>query len=414
MHTTPSTTDATPGTRRVLATVALAVLLALAGCQTGETPTAGAETPATPTPSAVGPGEEGPEPSPVPDWPATETPEAGPLEGLSLPPGVDEEGAVNGTRLLAAHRERRPDPPYRVRVDPVGSAVEPETTLVLTRGERRVRLRRATQTGTTAYWASGERRVVGVNREPGVTYAKGRTAERDRLLALSTRARTAVVPYLLAGDLEAVGAVEIHGTQLVKLAVDGVDAEALAESPYRPAGDGARVLDAQGTLLVSQQGVVQRARLEVTYDTGDGTVSETFRYALGAVDEPGLAAPEWLAEAPRIAATAGDRGTVLVLENGGETPLPAGTEVTVTGEGEVLGTLTLEQPLDPGGVRYVTARWDDEDATMTVAIHDDRPETTRQHVDFRRYDTVAVAGTTEAGRFSVGVRFPEAPADEGA
>jgi len=366
--------------------VALALLLALAGCggvEFGASDTGG--------------------PAKATEWPEAETIEAEPLGETTLPPGVNESGVMNASRLLAAHRENFPAAPYRIRMDSADADLGQDTTLVLAQTEARARLRRSISEEPTTYWASGEQLVVAVDDGSGVTYARGRTPTADRMLELSSRARTGTLPYVRFGELEVVGAVTLDERRYVKLRLTGLNSMELAASPWEPADSKGTVKGATGWVLVSTDGVVSQSRIEVTYERDDaGLVTDTLRYRLSDEAKVDIQRPEWISRAPHVVSSLSEDGTRLVLENVGQRPIVAGTELEMRTGKEELGVVQVPERIGPDERLYVTATRGEVDETTSVQAHVDPPAPTNQMVDFDRYDTLVIEGRSEVGTFQVG------------
>ncbi len=378
-----SAADSSTANRRTLAVAVVGLLVVLSGCLGGEG-------------LGTAPGEQGLAGE-------TATPELQPVEEGDLPPGVDESGVVNATRLLDAHRSVALAENYRVQLDPVAVADAEGGTMVLDRGQSRTRLVRETADGTTTYWASAEDRAVAVDDGSGaVTYATGHSGALDDLLDQSGRTETAVDPYVRYGEFEALGMVEREDGRFLKLQATGIDAAALEASPWQLV-DGGQVVDLSGRVLITPEGRIAVADLAVTVETDAGeTVTDGFRYEVGQVDDAALERPAWTAEAPQVGADFGENGTALVLTNRGETTIPAETELTVIAGGDVLGTVVVPEPVEPGAKLYVVAVVHD-DATRTLHVGlGDRPAVDGHLLSFQRYDRVVAVGGTGDGEFEAG------------
>ncbi len=377
-----SATDPSTANRRTVAVAVVGLLVVLSGCL-------GAVGDRTPSPADQGDLADG-------------ASEVRSIEDGDLPPGVDESGVVNATRLLDAHRSQGLSDGYRVRHEPVAADGEGEA-VVLDRGPARARLVRETADGITTYWASGEGRAVAV-RDPSstVTYATGASGAAGDLLAQSSRTETAVDPYVRYGEFDAVGVVEREDGQFLKLEATGIDAAALSDGPSRIAGDG-QVLEIAGQVLVTSAGVIGLAELEVTVETGDGeTVTDVFRYEVGGVEEAALERPDWTEETPHVEASLHEDGTALALTNRGGAAIPEGTELRLVADGEVLGTATVPERVEPDGRLYAVVVTGD-DATTTVHVGVGEPPSVEGHrVSLGRYDGVVAVGYADDGRFEAG------------
>lgn len=400
MNTTVPTRDGSYRIRRRLPIIALVLLLMLAGC--GSFGGAQSPTEDSPTPEEQNLTDTSNPPTSAAEWPEAEIADVEPLGEMTLPPGIDESQAVNTTRLLAAHSENQPTAGYRLQVDPVAVDTGSDTTVVLDQGEARVRLHRMTGESTTTYWASQPEMIVAVNDASGVTYARGSTPTAERMLDLSDSARTAVLPYVRFGEFELAGAVTIGERRYARLNLTGFDSRRLAASPWDPVGQNRTVEDTTGFVLVSPDGVISYARIEVAYARDDaGTATDVLRYQLRDDAALDLGQPNWVSDVPHIEASLAGSGTQLMLENVGQQPIPAGTELRVLAEEAELGVVEVPERVDPDEQMYLTVTWGEVNATTSVRAHLQPPDPTNRTVDLRRFNTLAVEGRSEAGVFQV-------------
>jgi len=333
---------------------------------------------------------------------ATPTAVAVDLRDADLPPGVTRSGVANATELLAAHRAAGLARPYRERVDP--TSTDPDRRIRLIEGTDRLAVRHVTESGTVAYWATTEDGgQVFVRTADSVTAAAPGTPATADLGRLSGRARTALAPFVRFGAIETVGAVERDGRRLVRLRVTGLDADALAASPVDVGGPDTTVQDTSGTLLVTPEGAIRRAQLEVTLRTDDGRqVTDRFRYRLDRVPADALARPEWTDRTQRATATHANASVIAVRTDGAA--VPAGTTLTLVGDGDRLATVTVPERVAPDEVVYVAGNWitvgSDLEPSVSVGTPPARPDTP---VDFRAYSSLVVVGETPDGGFQTRV-----------
>ncbi|PSP78069.1 hypothetical protein BRC81_08415 [Halobacteriales archaeon QS_1_68_20] len=175
----------------------------------------------------------------------------------------------------------------------------------------------------------------------------------------------------------------------------GGDADALADSPWQIAGTDGHVVDLAGRVLVTSAGLLSEVELEVTIERGDGeVVSEVFRYEVDPVDEGALERPDWTEAAPHVTASYGENDTALVLTHRGGAAIPEGTELRLVADGEVLGTATVPERIEPGQRLYAVVAVTNSSRTLHLQAGE-RPSVDEHKLSLQKYDGVVAVGDGE-------------------
>lgn len=255
--------------RRTLVAVVLVLTVVLAGCQSGGTATEGAGTPA-----------------------GTDT-AAGPFDGVSTPPGVDETGVTDVDALMAAHSSTLNGTSttvgieFRLTVNGSGRqiALRGKELPGSDRGWMEVSFQDGTGTYYTADGTTYYREVVNGSVDYGTTTAVSAIPDRPRFGA-DERVRTAVA----VAEWEPVGTVERDGRTLLEFRATEVD-------PPNVNTSGDATVDSDGRLLVDQRGAIHHVSVNTTVENDRGTVEYGVRVSVTDVGSTTIEAPSWLENA---------------------------------------------------------------------------------------------------------------------
>lgn len=345
--------------RRLLA-LCVALLLVVAGCSGGPTPTSTPATDATATPTEKTTG--------------TATPTA---TVDQYPPGVASNGTVtNLTALLDAHEAGIRDRPV---------AFTYEWTAPNESSERRY-VRGA---DATPYY-SVFNRTIGKDRTSEELYWSGsqgygryRYDDQTRYGVLQNSTaivnawthdgfggpRFALWSVLSAGAYSVDGTVERNGRTLVRLTAEGV----------APAQNDT-VESYEGTALVTPEGVVYSVEASLVSSAGDAAGEPADVSVTVDPDVEWSGAPAWVAEVPHLSISTVENGQALELRNTGGVAVPANTTFSVAVNDErmwgppfgsdVTGEVTTDARLEPGEAVYVTVGADGDASSFT--LHRDR------------------------------------------
>ena len=333
--------------------LALAVLVALAGCSALSGPTA--------TP---------PEPR---DLPGTGTPT---VERLSVqPPGVTDTD-VNETRLLGAHYRALEATTWREHlVTRRDGAVATDVTVVRNGTHSWVRRQGAGESLTYVAGNATARRVGG---EGNATY-RYRHEAGGTTTALSGGVSLGLVVYFTSGAYSPTAVEQYEGDPVVTLVARGAG----------PGGYGPAYTAYNATALVDERGVVRSLRGAVR--TGEDDPATRFSYT-AATDAGPVQPPDWLDTLPQGRAALVADGRVLRVTLAGGPRVPAGTTVTLAANGTAY-TVSLDVPAGPGDTLYLgvtegraTVSRSLAEATRGQAL---RPDTSL---------TVPASGPRDAGR----------------
>lgn len=248
--------------RRTLWSLALVVLVALAGCSSG--------------PLGGSPGDAAPQS----------------VDDLSLPDGASPDAVENASALAAAHTQRLSERGYEVRLSvALSGAGESRNRTYLVRRDADSR-------------ALYQRVVRGANGTPVVAYVNETASYQKQGVAdpsydvdtatTSDGGPTAVAkaPESLVplGEWTDPSAVSRDGQTLVRYDLDGI-------SPDAQFVDADQVSNASGSLLVDQQGVVHRVALNVTRERDGATSTARYEYRVTDLGDVAVEKPEWVSEA---------------------------------------------------------------------------------------------------------------------
>ncbi|WP_459191291.1 hypothetical protein [Halosimplex sp. J119] len=349
-------------------TLVVAALVVLSGCAAlgggtatpggaatdGGEPTADATPTASATPSdeSVEATPDGSAASPTPAATRTETATQTPMPTLtprtgstpagrqSLPPGVDETGAVNETRLLVAHVEATNESNWRLRHR------NGNDTRVLVHAEGATYER--TADGVTWYRDGVEvtnRTFFGAPYEMSAAHntTTGSTDPRGTItFALAVR--------LSSANYEWEGTTDVDGRTLHELRMTGSRGAGSALGHYT------------GRLLVDDDGRIHRLRGEVGENE---SVAEAYgyEYEWGVETAP---RPPWLDSVPRGVAEKTPAGTALNVTLTSGAAVPAGTEFEFR-HNDTDATVTLEESLDRGESLFVGLREEGGERSVVVS-----------------------------------------------
>ncbi|WP_232700964.1 DUF7537 family lipoprotein [Halobacterium wangiae] len=272
--------------------------------------------------------------------PATDSPEQTPADGF--PPGVTADGVENATALLDAHSSVLADPGYTFRVAVASDRTENGSYTGRTKGDEfRLNAEFGRDDGTLAVdtWANDSVVLTRVahgdetqfdQRERHDGAAEPWTAQLERVLA--------------AGDFEVTD----------RYVEDGRTVLALDANRTRPTHDGA-YQSYRAHAVVDLDGRVHELNTTTEAESESGSWTRALDFELTTVGVDSVERPEWgdSAAATLDASVELDSTDELIeLEHQAGEPLPAGTTVELTHDGET-HTLTFEESLDVGERAYV-------------------------------------------------------------
>lgn len=322
------------------------------------------------------------------------TPTATP-EPATFPAGTSEDGIENHSALLNAHVEELQGVDHRVEANRLANrsdALRQPLDATVHYGENAVYVDQranASKFGVLAHESFREGSTQFEKRflDDGPARYFYRYDERPDAIFWTAESRplTTLGQVLALGNFQYAGRETVDGTTLLRFEADG--------SP-----DGG-IPEFEGTVRVSAAGVVHVAEGSYVVDTDhDQPYEVEFSYELdrdvGPPEPPG-----WIAEVPQPVVERTANGTVLALENHGETAIEAGTEFGVIlsePDDPISGDVTLPERLGPGETVYVYAVRTDDGAEVRIAA--ERPEETGDLVDLRDR-------TAEIGHDSDRIRF---------
>jgi len=351
----------------------VAALVLLSGCNvlagsddpTDRTPgSASTATPGTSdrTQSATRTPDRTPTPFPTPTPVRTENLE--PLSAMDLPPGVEASG-VNVATLLAAHRERLDAAPSRTRYTVADTSATASGTAVRVVDDTSARSLRIDDSGQAGFLKLyvGESELGSRNTTSGeVMYGSGPLPTREFVASVLDAVRRTPRQYAATVEWEAVGVSTAgNDTRRVVLVPTGV---ATADGPT-----GGDVTGVSGRMLVTSQGRVANFTLQVDSEGPDGTTETrridyaTDRYGTAAVDRPA-----WLSTPPNLRSSVEAGGRLLRFEHTGGAAIPADTRLNVTTTLSRVGTVRVDDRLEPGDALYVYRTGERGDGQVRAAV----------------------------------------------
>jgi len=395
--------------RRVLLVLAVASMIAVAGCS-GDSSDAPSPTTegVTDTPGETtdtpGDGTGTDTPSEMTDTPGDGTETGTPSDGG--PPGVSDEG-VNGTAIRAAHYSVLRNSEFQVEVSRTGGESPVIFTLQNGSGAIRMNLEQADGDGVSQFYLS-EEFITNFNntRSPPKSYSYGSTSKQfTAVFTYSILFRLYPGQQLDVGTFETDGTVTQEGEELTRLSVTGVNETAAEENDV--SSGNATLTDMSGEILVRSDGLVRKMDLQQSF--GDGTTRE-LDFTLSGLGSTSADEPDWLGEAPRLEGSLSADGTVMELAHTGGPTVPGGTNLTLAsggfGGGLVPTNVTLPESVDSGDSVYVYATGNTTNPTVEVSVNDEPSPS--EAINLSRY-TPQVSGTLGEVRFVIGV--PEEDGD---
>jgi hypothetical protein len=250
--------------RRVAVSVALTILVVVAGCTAGPFSDAAGTDPAT-SPS---------------------------LDDVSFPPGANNETVENGSALASATTDVLSSSGYVVELGVSQSTAQQSgnSTYVVRRdaetgelSQRSVYQSGAESTRQFAYVNDSGTYQKHGTEDPSYDVYSDQTSE-DRATNEIVRATETLVPM---GNWTDPGVVAKDGETFVEYDLAGIapDAEIVQSET---------VTDASGTLLVDQQGVVRRVAVNVTQEADGSTAEAQFDYRVRELGDVAVEKPDWV------------------------------------------------------------------------------------------------------------------------
>jgi hypothetical protein len=355
-------------TRRAALAAGLVVLLVTAGCL-GATNPANGNTPSTNN-STNGAAERCTYDAAAATTTATDTwsPD---VAVDQYPPGIADNGTVrNASVLVDAHfaatanqsmalrYEASPDDRVRTLVHGPDRTPLYSTYAETVDGER-------VRTSFYGFEASGLARVSVGNETSYQVYQNARTT--SGLSAWTTyddfgSSRFFVYPLVEGGNYSVNGTVERGGRTFVEL-ITGEDS---LETGHI----------ANGTLLVTPEGVIHDIEATVVQQTGENATRRIDVSLTVDTDIEWCGPPSWTGEMPQLSVSIVEDGHAVEIRNTGGAPLPANTSFDIYASEEPMvyprlpirsednGTVTTEIRLEPGEAVYVTASADGNTFTL--------------------------------------------------
>ncbi|GAA0655573.1 DUF7537 family lipoprotein [Salarchaeum japonicum] len=329
--------------RRLLVTVLLAALVALAGCggsgTTTTAPTTDETTAATTTQESV-----------------SDFPPGASASGLT---NASASGLTNASALIEAHIDALNDTAYAFELDATNTGGDTETRTRFagaTDGDDTV-FRQNTTGSALELYASGDYALQRQSSGDTTRYQvlQGPIAAQQAS-SMTTVQQLVLATYLGAGDYAVTGTTTSDGTEYVELRATGVnESSSTAEN----------VESFEATLLVTQDGRIDEFTGTVRANQSGTTTTTEFSYGVTDVGSADPSAPAWAADIPQVTASVADGGNALVVENTGGSAVAANTSLTLMTDAGY-ADVTFAAELAPGETAYVAATEGDGGLTATV------------------------------------------------
>jgi hypothetical protein len=354
-----------PSTRRAVLAACTALLLVTAGCSGGANPTTGTTTDgATPTATAT-------------STPTTGTDTWSPNASVEqYPPGVADNGTLgNASALVEAHASATANQATAFTVEWAGQNETGVRRYV--RGENPTpyysvfdRTTDGKRT-TEQFYSTGSHGFLRVTFDDQTVYQ----VHQNYTMGVQawTRNSSASPQYTLkrelaSGNYTINGTVERGGRTFVQLSADEVSA---SWSDFYAAYE--------GTVLVTPEGVVHDLESSRTAESDSETEPTDVSITVD-TDVEWSGPPSWVTDLPQLSLSIVEDGRAVEIRNTGGTAVPANTSFDVAGSeeatlsgrptrGDIEGTVTTDERLEPGEAVYVTAGADGSPSSF--ALHDD-------------------------------------------
>jgi hypothetical protein len=354
-----------PSTRRAVLAACTALLLVTAGCSGGANPTTGTTTDgATPTATAT-------------STPTTGTDTWSPNASVEqYPPGVADNGTLgNASALVEAHASATANQATAFTVEWAGQNETGVRRYV--RGENPTpyySVLDRTSDGertTQQFYSTGSHGFLRATFEDQTVYQ----VHQNNTPATQAWTRDSVVGpqntlnrELGSGNYSVNGTVERGGRTFVQLSADGVSQ---SWSHF--------YAEYEGTVLVTPEGVVHDVEASRTAKSDSGAQPTDVSITVD-TDVEWSGPPSWVADLPQLSLSLVEDGRAVEIRNTGGTAVPANTTFDVVGSeepvlsgrptrGDIEGTITIDERLEPGEAVYVTAGADGSPSSF--ALHDD-------------------------------------------
>jgi hypothetical protein len=398
--------------------VAVAVVVVLAGCSgapggasapTTDDAATDRSTTAPPTDATGSPDDATTEDGTPTTAAATTAATTTPSDGAgSLPPGVNGSGLVDPASLWQAHLDGAYDADgYRHVLSFANESGE--TWTVRVHGSENVSsvlavVGNATATSRVWYADGGNVTATWNDSSPSREYFERAGLRSVGPALVAAVAESYPATFLRVGSYAVDGTVEHDGRTLVRLRATGVRADANADRSVQFLQG--TPTDVDGTVLVAADGRI--ASMNLTVDRAE---NESLAVAFAVDDAPGpVPRPDWLGDVPDVDVTVGDRTDVdrvrvLVVENAGSDPIPAGRTLSVARSGLTFGNVTLPASVEPGERAYlyqVGASTYDASVRVSVGTEPSLPENAS---DFGFGTSVVV--TVRDGPITATIGLPE-------
>ncbi|WP_415380701.1 hypothetical protein [Halosimplex sp. TS25] len=352
---------------RQLAALLVVALVLLSGCNLlGGSSTATPSTPGDATDAATTTGAPTPTPTPAetttPTPTPTPTPAAGlkPLSSMSLPDGVTSKD-VDAGELTSAFMERVSNITYRADVTVENSTGtiweyhaenDSDASLVTLYGGTTVEIVR---------WVGPTE--AGVYSPRKTAYVNGQTKLRRLAKMYSKLTSFDFSGHVLRVVWDPIGVRTTDEGERVVLNATG-----LAENVYvYTDGD---VVGVSGTVDVTSEGRIVNGTIAYTVDYGNKTDTRTVTIETERASGDFVSKPGWVSDPPQVSAEVTESDKLLEMSLTDGPTIEAGTTLSVneTVFGYTLGTVTLDERLDPGETVYVYRTRENGTATFHASV----------------------------------------------
>lgn len=351
---------------RVLAAIAVAALVVLAGC--GGAPAT--EAPGTTTDAA--------------DGTTTEEEAFVSVPSDLVPPGANSQGITNPGRMADAHVQALSNASYQSNAsynrlylgqqyDTEGTVTYNVTHTPTAYTSSRTTVENGSTESQDVYL--GEDAVFIRNKNASKTtyqYGAGpvplRLSNRRGYAEPAANAPRVLFVYLnLAANVQPTGFSTMNGEKVVKYEATGMKTSNLSKSRFgavigAPKGT---LEDISFTMYVDGDGVVHRASgsMELERENGESR-SRSLSYRLEMTDAPSPTEPSWTSDVPRLNGTLDRSNTLLSVTNEGNVTI---SDYSVSVIGNASGDTSVNASLAPGETAYVYVTGSGNETEVTVS-----------------------------------------------
>ncbi|WP_167837334.1 hypothetical protein [Halosimplex halophilum] len=279
---------------------------------------------------------------------------------MDLPPGVYTEN-VDTERLREAFRDRLSAIPHRAHLRVENSTGPLETVRTANDSDASLTTLDDTEDPELTLWIGPTE--AGVAYDGKTWYLDGPTDLRDSAKSIAGYSRQTISNHLEDATWEPVGVRPTDEGDRVVLNATGLATDTALGTDGDP-------VDVRGIVDVTGDGRIVNGTITYTVDYGGETDTRTVTFGTERASGDFVSKPNWVSDPPQVTAevTGGDRLVELSLTGG--PAVDAGTRLSVNDSDwpGTLGTVTLDERLDPGETAYIYRTGESDAAAFHVSV----------------------------------------------